>query len=414
MMLRSVLTWCVASGLGLAATGAAARIEVDPKIAVDRAGNLLVMGYESPLSGLGQTYTAMVIDSAGRLTGCKNVDPTTRALARADAPGFLVDTSSAADRLVPQIERWDARGASEWTFELPRQNAPRGLLASADGGALLWLHRNPNRGEWDNQLVRLDSGGRLVRRTDIFPARFPSCSVSMHEDDFGRVQFATGGPCGPFGERIGSVGLINADGRPAWRFDEFTPNFARRWILRNGNGDFWRVVDAFNDLVTSRLELWTPWGLQLAEFEGPALVPGTEITQPQLDGGDVWFLATGVNRMELARAGRTGLQARYDLGTSIGFDILAARGGHAWVLTNGIGGARVGSELRLYSRNGPAWQRQFVGMSPLQVVADDRQSARVLLRGASDSWLMSLAARRGETQWQRSITEAFLDCKSRG
>jgi hypothetical protein len=162
------------------------------------------------------------------------------------------------------------------------------------------------------------------------------------------------------------------------------------------------------------LQLWTSWGLQLAEFQGPALVPGTEITQATLQGDEVWYLARGRDRIELARVGRGGLLARYKIGATDDFDLLSVRAGNAWVLSREGNLLFSDSTLRLFSSSGPVWQRQFPQLSPLQLVADDRQSARVLLRGASDSWLMSLAARRGETQWQLSITEAFLDCRSRG
>jgi len=218
--------------------------------------------------------------------------------------------------------------------------------------------------------------------------------------------------------------MVNADGGPGWLHQEARAQGAASALLDNGAGDLWWHLGA--DLLhPSQLQRWTPWGMPLAVYYGPALVPGTEIIEPALDSRDaLWYLAYSPTRdHELVRVGTAGLEARnlldvrtsYRLGSDGRFNQFSTRlsvaAGSAWVAGSRNG---VVDELTVerYTSDGLAMQRRVPGQARvLGLVATPADDARLLMEDPSgQGWLARLTPRRGEESWRVSGQALYEAC----
>lgn len=417
----------LAAGWLLACASASADpVYIRNGMAVDRAGNTLVH-----LGSRSQPGIVVLLDASGRINHCGppgtyDID----ARPRRDGAGFLVRRSDFS--VDGRIERWDARGRVEWRFDA---GFNRDFATTSDGGAVIW---EVAFGQPDDrvlmQMVRLDSAGLPGWRSPVYSDWQRPTSVDMHEDNLGRIYFAaepelifpTAVPRG-----TARLGMVNADGRLGWIVEEPRSSLTPVRLLDDGRGDLWWYLGpgSFAAQVgpyrPSQLQRWTPWGLQVASFDGPAMVPGTEIVQPVLEGRDgVWYLAfRDSDPRELVRVGSAGREARHPLDYGISFNDgygrawhvqLAAGGGAAW-----IGGRSNAVDDRLkvqrYTAEGLSWTRFLPGGDEVRgLVVTDAGDARVAARGVRNSaWVARLAAENGHEIWRLSADSLYRECLAR-
>ncbi len=403
-MSNRVFSWCLGAGACLLGS------TVFANLAVDRAGTTFVEF--RPVASLS---TAMTFDANGGLLHCKTVVAGPQVQPRLDGPGFLLLTRSPQNLLVPQIDLLDGLGQTQWSFVLPVLQFPPGVAPGRDGGAWVWTS--------DSKLVRLDRRGQMIRQSDV--PRGPSIRrVGLTEVDFGRVFFADSNTFGfPGGPIPASFGVINADGTTAWHRTERRGHFTLSKLMPLSNGDFWRFASfdsTLPDTFESKLQRWTPWGMKLTEHKGPTLVPGLDITQPALDGDDIWFLARRLSRpeeddsvfarrldqLELVRLGALGIQSRqlvlpsFDTETGRNSGTLSAANGAAWVSVSGPNGANF---VQYFTRAGTGWKRFYEDLRASQLIATSQGDARLsFLDRDSKHWLVKLSPRGAEV-WRVSL-----------
>lgn len=404
-MSKRVLSWCLGACLSVFGSSSFATL------VVDRAGTTFV-----EFSRSGRVSTAMTFDAQGSLLGCKTVDSGPEVKPRLDGPGFLLLTSSLEDWLVPQVELLDGLGETQWSFFLPLLQIPAGVAPSSDGGAWVWTY--------DSKLVRLDRRGQIVRQTELPPGEFGSRSIQLTEVDYGRVFFADSSTFGfPGPEKPAGFGLINADGTIAWQRNEARGHFTRSKLMPLSNGDFWRFAsfDSTQPGFESELQRWTPWGMKLYGYTGSMLVPGMDITQPALDGNEVWFLARRLSRsgdpgvfpvrrfpqLELVRLGALGIQSRQTIlpfvDPSRDSGALSVANGAAWV---SISRANDADFVQYFTRAGSVWKRHYQDISQINLVATSQGDARFsFFDRDSNHWLVKLSP-RGEEIWRVSLDAA--------
>jgi hypothetical protein len=393
-------------------------------LVVDRAGNTFVELVARDQSRI----AAAVVDASGQLASCRVGDISVAAVhARRDAAGFLVlirDFSS-LPLLTRTLERWDGRGGVDWRY------VTRGgdMAPAPDGGAVLWeeVHGRPD-GRLQSQMLRLDPDGGLRWRADVFADFLAPRAVSMNVDKLDRVHFAAephaalivAGPRGP-----ARLGLVGADGQLAWLHQEPSFTLAPSVLLDDGSGDLWwflgstELVASTVTYLPSRLQRWTPWGLPLVAYHGPAMVAGTEITQPALDDGDaVWFVAQGVARQsELVRLSTDGRMARHRIRPDLPVR-LAVADGSAWLagpFAGNSSGATVSASLERFTEVGLAWSRRLNGRVAVWGLAATHDGAAHLAAAGSDRevWLSRLTPRRGDEVWRISLNAVADACVAR-
>lgn len=417
---------------GLFASSALAQpVNLPQLLAVDRAGNTLVTVRGRDL----RRETALLLDTSGQLAHCRTGAPATAAMAaraRRDADGFLFTSEDGSGR--SSLERWDARGGVDWeqVFELrPGFNRRPGLASTPDGGAALIEEFDVPGYLYEAQMVRLGADGTERWRTPLFAYGNGLSEYDLSVDRHGRLHFAASATRSPFSLNApGTVrlGMVGADGRLAWLHAEAHGSAAQSKLFSDGNGDFWWYLSAHGwpsvPYRPSQLARWTPWGMPLATFEGPAMVAGSEIHQPAVDGSEaVWFLAFGPRELELVRVGTAGREARHVIDArreprsaregAYYWTLLSVAADAAWVavLRPAIDG---GPTVERYTRAGRAWSRRLPGQVSVQtLVATETGEARVLSENAGrEPWLVSLSPRSGEERWRVSLSAAFAACQS--
>lgn len=395
------------------------------ELVVDRAGNALV---NFGAAGAFHPVVA-VLDRSGNVLHCRPDAPLTDVQARQDAPGFFaLRFESLAFPDSNSLERWDGQGNVEWSHRMRGED----FASTADGGAVV-SEFEFGAGQAVTSLLRLDADGSVRWRERIFADQAQPFGIDLQEDREGRVLFAANPQSlllvmGPRG--FAHLGQVGADGRLAWSRREARASLTETRILDDGNGDFWWFLSRsllsppVVEYRASRLERRTAWGLLLATVEGPALVAGNEIAQPQADSGDVlWFLAEGATRSELVRLTREGRQMRHALEARIHLREhplfgptpyatgLSVRSGAAW-----LAGSRPEdvNELTVshYTETGRSWSRRLSGLDRVRaVVAAVGGEARLLATNTADEgWLLSLDPRRGDVLWRKSLRAVTAAC----
>lgn len=424
MQIRPLHLTLIAACL-VAAPASASSPFLGRELAIDQAGNALV---NFGAAGAFEPVVA-VVDPDGNVLHCRPDAPMTDVRARLDAPGFLAlrfEFGHFPDS--HHLERWDGRGTVEWSY----RTAGDDFAPAPDGGAVVW-EVEYGSGRAQSKLARLDARGTILWRENVFADGSAPFGVDLRVDTFGRVLFAANPQSlfhvnGPRG--TAHLGLVNADGSLAWIQREARFSLTETRILDDGAGDFWWFVGRsllappVVDYRASKLERRTAWGLPLAAVDGPALVPGSEISEPQVDDRDVlWFLAEGPSRGDLVRLTREGRIQRHSLASRIHVRLhplfgptpyptgLSVQSGSAWVAVSEPG---VHDQLTAarYTESGLAWSRRIGGVERLrELVAAPAGDARLLATDGDDlGWLLSLDPRRGEVLWRKSMREVTAAC----
>lgn len=413
----------------VASSAQAQPVSLSEVAAVDRAGNAVVTVHSSDFG----RETALLLDASGQLVHCRTESRVMAARARLDADGFLF--AAYGDVFVGDstLERWDARGNVDWThaFRLrPGDAGQRSFEPTPDGGAVLVEEVDLPSGGNQALMVRLGVDGAERWQTPLYIDPVGIGATDFSVDRLGRIAFAAAShplPLSSFGTV--RLGMVGPDGHLAWLHAEAHGSSAASQLLDDGNGDFWWHVGTHPwrgvPYRPSQLVRWTPWGMPLASFEGPALVAGSEILQPAAGNREaIWYLAFGWRDLELVRLGTAGIEARHAIDarreprpardSPYYWTLLSVAAEAAWVAVSrpAIDG---GPTVERYTRAGRAWSRRLQGLEYVHhVMATENGDARVLTGAyGREPWLVSLSPRSGEELWRVSLSAAYAACAAR-
>jgi hypothetical protein len=188
--------------------------------AVDRAGTTLV-----------DVAGARLIDERGQLRACGQTT-VAQAVARLDAPGFLVRLMEGPTPPTLRVEQWSGTGAAEWQVETPFFSS---MAAVPGGGAVI---SRQTVGEDVIEFQRLDASGNEIWRSALANAEQPPSFYDYTVDDRGRTFFTLPRPQGEQRWQT-DVGMLDAAGRMAWLQRGVRDGFSIPVLVNDGQGDFW-------------------------------------------------------------------------------------------------------------------------------------------------------------------------------
>lgn len=360
--------------------------------AVDRAGTALV-----------DVAGARLIDDRGQLRACGQTT-VAQAVARLDAPGFLVRLMEGATPPDLRVEQWSGNGATEWQVETPFFSS----IAPVPGGGAV-ISRQTVGAELI-EFQRLDANGQEIWRSTLANAERPPSFYDYTVDDRGRLLFTLPRPQGEQRWRV-EVGMLDAAGRMAWLQSEIREGFSIPVLVNDGQGDFWwhQAGSATpSTTVPSALQRLTPWGLPLSRNTGPELAAGRDIERPVAGANDtLWYLATKPNAdVELARLTPGGKLARYPTRRSL-VTQLVADGEGAWLA------AYTGAyefTVEHYTAAGRQWSRVLRGLRDVRLEIQPGGDLRLLALESDGISVRRIAAGTGQVLWRAGRPQMEREC----
>ncbi len=360
--------------------------------AVDRAGTTLV-----------DVAGARLIDDRGQLRACGQTT-VAQAVARLDAPGFLVRLMEGATPPDLRVEQWSGTGAAEWQVETPFFSS---MAAAPGGGAVI---SRQTVGADLIEFQRLDASGSERWRSTLANAEQPPSFYDYSVDDRGRTLFTLPRPQGEQRWQV-DVGMLDAEGRLAWLQSEIREGFSIPVLVNDGQGDFWWYQAGsatLSTVVPSELQRLSPWGLPLSRNTGPELAAGREIERPVVGANDtLWYLATKPDaEIELARLTPGGKLARYPTRRTL-VTQLVADGDGAWLA------AYTGHyefTIELYTASGRQWSRALRGLRDVRLEVQPGGDLRLLALESNGITVRRIAAATGQVLWRTGRAQMDREC----